>query len=61
MKWFPLRRKPGKVAPTIDPEPQRPMDSVVRDWGIAHGYSVPERGAIPREVREAYDKAHPKQ
>lgn len=30
----------------------------VREWAQAQGMDVPERGRIPAEVREAYDKAH---
>lgn len=28
----------------------------VREWAQAHGYKVADRGAIPKDVREAYDK-----
>ncbi|WP_436699024.1 histone-like nucleoid-structuring protein Lsr2 [Nocardioides sp. BYT-33-1] len=30
----------------------------VREWARANGFSVPERGRIPSDVREAYDNAH---
>ncbi|MCL2543967.1 MAG: Lsr2 family protein [Nocardioidaceae bacterium] len=30
----------------------------VREWAKANGHAVPERGRIPADVREAYDKAH---
>ena len=30
----------------------------IRDWARENGYSVPERGRIPAEVRSAYDAAH---
>lgn len=30
---------------------------VVRAWARQHGYEVPERGAIPPAVQEAYDAA----
>ncbi|WP_426242710.1 histone-like nucleoid-structuring protein Lsr2 [Nocardioides sp. LHG3406-4] len=30
----------------------------VRAWARANGHSVPERGRIPADVREAYDAAH---
>ncbi|WP_421106512.1 Lsr2 family DNA-binding protein [Streptomyces sp. NEAU-S77] len=29
----------------------------IREWGRAHGYDVPDRGRVPAEVREAYDRA----
>ncbi|WP_408897883.1 Lsr2 family protein [Nocardioides sp. R1-1] len=30
----------------------------VRAWARENGFTVPERGRIPSEVREAYDSAH---
>ena len=30
----------------------------IRDWARSNGYTVPDRGRIPREVREAFDAAH---
>jgi hypothetical protein len=30
----------------------------IREWARANGHSVPERGRIPAEVREAYDAAN---
>jgi hypothetical protein len=30
----------------------------VRDWAKAEGMTVSERGRIPAEIREAYDRAH---
>jgi hypothetical protein len=35
-----------------------PAPRDVRIWARANGYDVPERGRVPREVREAYEKAH---
>lgn len=32
--------------------------SAIRAWAKEHGYSVSERGRVPAEVREAYEKAH---
>jgi hypothetical protein len=31
---------------------------VMREWGKANGYTVPDRGRIPAEVREAFEAAH---
>jgi hypothetical protein len=31
----------------------------VRAWAVTEGYTVSERGQIPRTIREAYDAAHP--
>jgi hypothetical protein len=30
----------------------------VREWAKAEGLTVSERGRIPAEIREAYDRAH---
>lgn len=30
----------------------------VREWAKAEGMTVSERGRIPAEIREAYDRAH---
>ena len=36
-----------------------PKPDVVREWAKGHGFeNLPERGRIPQEVQEAYDKAH---
>ncbi|NGN91635.1 Lsr2 family protein [Nocardioides sp. KC13] len=31
---------------------------VMREWAKANGYTVPDRGRIPAEVREAFEAAH---
>ncbi len=30
----------------------------IREWARENGHTVPERGRIPADVREAYDAAH---
>jgi hypothetical protein len=30
----------------------------VRDWARSNGYTVPDRGRIPADVRSAFDAAH---
>lgn len=37
---------------------RQPGANEVRAWAQAQGYEVSSRGRVPREVREAYDKAH---
>lgn len=32
--------------------------SEVREWARANGFTVPDRGRIPSDVRSAYDAAH---
>lgn len=34
-----------------------PAAREVRDWARSNGFSVPDRGRIPADVREAFDKA----
>lgn len=46
------KRKGAAAAQTGTPA------KVVREWAQAQGMEVPDRGRIPAEVREAYDKAH---
>ena len=33
--------------------------TTIRAWASANGYRVPTRGAIPRDVRQAYEAANP--
>ena len=35
-----------------------PSAREVRDWARSNGHSVPDRGRIPSDVREAFDAAH---
>lgn len=30
----------------------------IREWARSNGYTVPERGRIPAEIKSAYDAAH---
>jgi Lsr2 len=30
----------------------------IRAWAKEHGYEVNDRGRVPAQIREAYDKAH---
>ncbi|MEU4730799.1 histone-like nucleoid-structuring protein Lsr2 [Streptomyces sp. NPDC023588] len=43
-----------------DPPVRPPVDTEdIRNWARANGFQVPPRGRIPREVREAWEQAHP--
>ena len=33
-----------------------PSAAEVRDWARSNGYQVPERGRIPQDVRDAFDR-----
>ncbi len=35
-----------------------PTAREVRDWARSNGYSVPDRGRIPADIREAFDNAN---
>jgi len=35
-----------------------PSAREVRDWARSNGFKVPDRGRIPSEIREAFDKAN---
>ena len=36
----------------------REQVQAIRDWARQNGYKVSDRGRIPSEIQEAYDKAH---
>lgn len=40
----------------LDPAPPTPRS--VREWARAHGLSVSDRGKLPAQIWEAYEKAH---
>ncbi|MEU4731987.1 histone-like nucleoid-structuring protein Lsr2 [Streptomyces sp. NPDC023588] len=43
-----------------DPPMRAPVDTEdIRNWARANGFQVPPRGRIPRQVREAWEQAHP--
>jgi hypothetical protein len=44
----------GRASSTSD----RERNQAVREWARAQGMNVSERGRIPADVVEAYDKAH---
>jgi hypothetical protein len=33
-----------------------PSAAEIRDWARSNGYEVPDRGRIPQEIRDAFDK-----
>jgi hypothetical protein len=35
-----------------------PAPAIIKEWARANGYEVADRGRIPQDVREAYDKAN---
>ena len=47
------RRRRSSSAAALGPSARE-----VRDWARSNGFKVPDRGRIPGEVREAFDKAH---
>ncbi|KAJ1684545.1 hypothetical protein LUZ63_020300 [Rhynchospora breviuscula] len=32
--------------------------TAIREWARGNGFEVPERGRLPKEVKEAYESAH---
>lgn len=36
----------------------RELRSMIREWARKNGYQIAERGVIPRDIIEAYEKAH---
>jgi hypothetical protein len=47
----------AKVAPA-PPGSERERNQSIRDWAREKGWQVSERGRIPSDVAEAFDKAH---
>ncbi|MGW4690612.1 Lsr2 family DNA-binding protein [Streptomyces sp. NPDC004244] len=47
---YEIRQTPSRES--IDTE-------TIRDWARANGFHIPPRGRLPREVREAWEQAHP--
>ncbi|MFG2484942.1 histone-like nucleoid-structuring protein Lsr2 [Streptomyces virginiae] len=66
-QFLDLRGLPADFTPAVappfevgDPPMRGPVDTDdIRDWARANGFRVPPRGRIPREVREAWERAHP--
>jgi hypothetical protein len=56
------RRAGGRRVPTT-PAPARPagdrvQNQAIREWAVAQGMKISERGRIPSNVLEAYHKNH---
>lgn len=43
---------------TTRPKLDRTQSQAIREWGKAQGFEVSDRGRIPVEVQEAYERAH---
>lgn len=56
----PTEPKPEEATPAPEPEaaPEPASAATVRAWAKASGVKVPARGAIPTDVRDAYNTAH---
>lgn len=51
-------RSSGRAAKAASPAPARRSDSgSIREWARENGYTVSDRGRIPGNVVEAYEKA----
>ncbi|MFE6686336.1 Lsr2 family protein [Streptomyces sp. NPDC057743] len=51
-------RRVGKSRKGQKAAARRDDSAAVRAWAREAGYEVSERGRVPADVREAYDKAH---
>ncbi|WP_274919485.1 histone-like nucleoid-structuring protein Lsr2 [Streptomyces sp. WZ-12] len=52
-------RRVGKARkPRQERAASRDDSAAIRAWAKGAGYEVSDRGRVPTEVREAYDKAH---
>lgn len=55
------RREPRRNQPNGDGQRanrDREQNQAIRDWAPQQGMTVSERGRIPREVTDAYQRAH---
>ncbi len=52
------RRTRRSAGSSSTPASGGPSAKEVREWARDNGHSVPDRGRIPADVREAYDAAH---
>ena len=56
-------RRPAPVAATPRPAPVRPaadrvQNQAIREWAVAQGMKISERGRIPSNVLSAYHSSH---
>ena len=57
------RRAGGRRPAAAPPAPPRPVadrqqNQAIREWAVAQGMKISERGRIPSNVLEAYHKSH---
>ncbi|WP_181782217.1 histone-like nucleoid-structuring protein Lsr2 [Pseudonocardia pini] len=53
------RRSSGSAAaPAARPVSDRQQNQAIREWAVAQGMKISERGRIPSNVLEAYHAAH---
>ena len=52
------RSSGGSSAPAARPVSDRQQNQAIREWAVAQGMKISERGRIPSNVLEAYHAAH---
>jgi hypothetical protein len=52
------RRGGGRTAKRNGSSSEGPSAREIRDWARSNGHTVPDRGRIPADVREAFDSAN---
>ncbi|HWM60148.1 MAG TPA: Lsr2 family protein [Pseudonocardia sp.] len=52
------RRGSGGAAATARPSTDREQNQAIREWAVAQGMKISERGRIPSNVLEAYHQNH---
>lgn len=53
------RQTSKKQGPRKSVPRKNPSSAMIREWATSKGLSVSQKGRISKEVRQAYDKAHP--
>ena len=51
-------RRPASPAAPARPAADRIQNQAIREWAVAQGMKISERGRIPSNVLEAYHKTH---
>lgn len=53
------KKSAKKVSTARTPSAETTINNdAIRDWAVANGHPVTRRGRIPRDVKEAFEKAH---
>jgi len=55
-KYVEAGRRVGRTTRAVKRSQTGPSAAEIRDWARTNGFDVPDRGRIPQEVRDAFNK-----